>query len=210
MRSVTTSSSRVAEAERRGDVEQSGFLRAAHARAEEAARELREIAGGLYPPALQQYGLAAALESLADTQPLALQTTLPAGRRYPARVEAAAYAVVAEATAQLPSLRVAVGESDGILELRLVGLAGRADHLARGPRRRRRRRRLGAGLGAEDHVRDRVRDYCLTATWANAVVPSLWSNAQCATCGPRMVTRLRASSGIHATIRLVSVSSSVA
>ena len=111
----------VAEAERRGNVEQSGFLRAAHARAEEAARELREIAGGLYPPALQQYGLAAALESLADTQPLALQTTLPAGRRYPARVEAAAYAVVAEAAAQLPSLRVAVGESDGILELRLVG-----------------------------------------------------------------------------------------
>ncbi len=116
----------ISEAERRGNDELVGLLRAAHGHAAEAGRELREIAGGIYPPALHSYGLIAALDSLADIRPLQLSSSLPADRRYPGPVEAAAYAVVAEAVSQLPSLAVAVSEAGGRLELALDGWDGRA------------------------------------------------------------------------------------
>ncbi|GAA3563736.1 sensor histidine kinase [Kribbella ginsengisoli] len=75
----------------------SGRLQAAQAQVKKALNELREIAHGLYPNALAGEGLAAALETLAETHPIRIVLgRLPDGRFDPP-VESAAYFVVAEA-----------------------------------------------------------------------------------------------------------------
>jgi signal transduction histidine kinase len=62
----------------------------------EAIRELRVLVEGVYPPALSEQGLAAALEGLAERAPVPVDVAVPA-RRWPERVERTAYFVVAEA-----------------------------------------------------------------------------------------------------------------
>ena len=54
------------------------------------------LAHGLYPAILEEAGLAAALTTLTDTAPLAVDTRRVTAERYPAAVEIAAYQVVAE------------------------------------------------------------------------------------------------------------------
>ena len=63
-------------------------------------RELREFTEGVYPPALTEQGLAAALEGLAERAPVPVNLTVPA-RRWPERVERTAYLVVTEALANV-------------------------------------------------------------------------------------------------------------
>ena len=100
------------------------LLREAAARVDEATRELRAIAHGIFPSVLARAGLAAALDSLADERPLALSVDLELERRFPAEIEAAAYALVAEATAGASTpARVRVEERDSKLVIAVEGVA---------------------------------------------------------------------------------------
>ncbi|MFL5955393.1 MAG: histidine kinase [Gaiellaceae bacterium] len=101
-----------------------GLLREAAALVDETTRELRAIAHGIFPTSLASAGLAAALESLADERPLVLSIGLEPGRRFPAEVEAAAYALVAETTDGFgfsSPARVRVEEADSKLTVALEG-----------------------------------------------------------------------------------------
>jgi signal transduction histidine kinase len=62
-----------------------------------ALSELRELARGIHPAVLTEAGLSAALEALAERAPIPVTVEEIPQRRLPARVEAAAYFVVAEA-----------------------------------------------------------------------------------------------------------------
>lgn len=61
-----------------------------------ALEDLRSLAHGLYPSALVDEGLSAALELLAESGPMTLQIRRLPAQRHPAAVEAAAYFFVAE------------------------------------------------------------------------------------------------------------------
>jgi signal transduction histidine kinase len=71
-----------------------GRLEQAQREVQHALEELRELAHGLYPVALSEAGLAAALESLADRRPGLRLHRLPAGR-FPPAAEETAYFVIA-------------------------------------------------------------------------------------------------------------------
>jgi signal transduction histidine kinase len=100
------------------------LLRNAAARVAEATEELRNVAHGIFPATLANAGLAAALETLADSRPLVLSIHLETGRRYPAELETAAYAIVSEASAGVSDpVRVRVAERTGSLVVTLDGTA---------------------------------------------------------------------------------------
>jgi hypothetical protein len=71
-----------------------GRLEQAQREVQHALQELRELAHGLYPVALGEAGLAAAVESLADRRPGLRPLRLPVGRFAPT-VEETAYFVIA-------------------------------------------------------------------------------------------------------------------
>jgi signal transduction histidine kinase len=71
-------------------------LRAAAAQLGKIVHELRELTWGIYPPALAEQGLAAAVEALAERAPLPVTADIPA-RRWPEPVEQTAYFVISEA-----------------------------------------------------------------------------------------------------------------
>jgi signal transduction histidine kinase len=109
-------------AEAGGRVEAAMLVRAAAERVAEATAELRGVAHGIFPSTLANVGLAAALESLADERRLVLSFELAVARRFPAEVEAAAYAIVAEVTAGAGDpVRVRVKEHAGELVVTVEG-----------------------------------------------------------------------------------------
>ena len=63
-----------------------------------AIGELRELAHGIYPAALAEEGLAAAVEALAETSPIPVTIGHLTQRRLPPPVEAAGYFLIAEAS----------------------------------------------------------------------------------------------------------------
>jgi signal transduction histidine kinase len=73
-----------------------GLVANARAELDLAMRELRELARGLHPAVLSERGLAAALESLADSAALPVHVTGVTEERLGDAVEAGAYFVVAE------------------------------------------------------------------------------------------------------------------
>lgn len=73
-----------------------GLIELASAHLREATRELRELTEAIYPPALAEQGLAAAVEALAERAPLRVGTAIPAGR-LPEAVERTAYFMITEA-----------------------------------------------------------------------------------------------------------------
>jgi signal transduction histidine kinase len=88
-------------------------LRALLDRADErlsaAIGELRELAHGIYPAALTEEGLAAAVEALREHTPTPVTVIhIPQGR-FPDPVEAAAYFVIAETTGYMATLDAASG-----------------------------------------------------------------------------------------------------
>jgi signal transduction histidine kinase len=97
-------------------------LEQAEAELRQALAELRGLAHGLYPAALTEEGLGAALEALAEqtSSPLALGP-LP-GERFDPKVEAAAYFVVAEILKRSSPGRATVdaARADGRLMLKIV------------------------------------------------------------------------------------------
>jgi signal transduction histidine kinase len=86
-----------------------------------AVAELRELAHGLFPAALDEEGLAAAIEVLAEHEPRLLPGALP-GERYAPQIESAAYFLVGEALRLAPTGAVHVDAHHGderlIVELR--------------------------------------------------------------------------------------------
>ena len=84
---------------------------------ESAVDELRELARGLFPAALADEGLAAAVEDFADEATVPVTVTGLPVQRLPEAVESAAYFVVAEAVRRSAATRaaVAVVPADGLL-----------------------------------------------------------------------------------------------
>ncbi|MFF9161729.1 sensor domain-containing protein [Streptomyces longwoodensis] len=76
-------------------------LARAHAQADAALAELRELVHGIHPQVLADYGLAAAVADAADRSPVPVATEVDLPERLPAAVEAAAYFVVREALANV-------------------------------------------------------------------------------------------------------------
>jgi signal transduction histidine kinase len=109
--------------------------------------ELRELARGIHPAILTNYGLAAAIEALADRATVPVEIDI-AEARYPPAVESAAYFVVAEALtnvakyARATRASVTATQAEGRLELTITddGVGGA-------------RRATGGGLlGLDDRV----------------------------------------------------------
>jgi signal transduction histidine kinase len=76
------------------------LLAEARVGAEQALRELRDLARGIHPPMLTDRGLEAAVRSLADLSPIRVSVdTDLGGERLPAPVESALYFVAAEGLA---------------------------------------------------------------------------------------------------------------
>jgi len=75
------------------------LLADARAGAEQALRELRDLARGIHPPVLADRGLEAAIHSLADLSPMPVTVSVNVRQRPPAAVESTAYFVTAEALA---------------------------------------------------------------------------------------------------------------
>jgi PAS domain S-box-containing protein len=84
-----------------------------------ALEELRELARGIHPAVLTEYGLTPAVESLAARAPFPVELDLALEERLPPPVEAAAYYVVAEALtnvakyAHASCVQVHVAQEDG-------------------------------------------------------------------------------------------------
>jgi signal transduction histidine kinase len=86
-----------AAAESDADPELGRLASRAAAEIDGALGELRELADGIYPSILTEAGLAAALESLADTAPLPVELGEVTRDRYPAAIESTAYYAALEA-----------------------------------------------------------------------------------------------------------------
>jgi signal transduction histidine kinase len=99
--------------------------------AQQAIRELRELAHGLLPAVLAHGGLRPAVQELASRAPLPVETRIFAGR-LPARIEATAYFVIAEALtnivkhsgARRATIRASVARRTVYLEVRDDGVGG--------------------------------------------------------------------------------------
>jgi PAS domain S-box-containing protein len=97
-----------------------------------ALEELRELARGIHPAVLTEYGLAPAIEALATRAPFPVDVEVALDDRLPAPVEAAAYYVVSEALtnvtkyAEASDVRVHVFRDDGRahVEVRDDGVGG--------------------------------------------------------------------------------------
>jgi signal transduction histidine kinase len=97
-----------------------------------ALSELRELARGIHPAVLADRGLEPALSALAGRAPIPVDVTRAPSERLPARVEAAAYFVVAEALtnvarySQATRASVAVERHNGhaVVEVRDDGIGG--------------------------------------------------------------------------------------
>lgn len=113
-------------------------LEDAVAEARATIAELRDLVAGIHPSILTNRGLAAAVASLTARSPLPVAVDVP-DRRWPVRVEATAYFVVAEALANVAKhaaaeqAEVEVAEEDGslLVVVRDDGRGG-ADPLAGG------------------------------------------------------------------------------
>ncbi|WP_285619519.1 histidine kinase [Kineosporia sp. NBRC 101677] len=124
-------------------------LRAISKEISRALDELRDLARGIHPAVLSQAGLGAAVEALAQRQPVPVDVRLPLGR-YPAATEETAYSLISavlEVAGEEPAGRVRVEirghEADGILTIEIEDDANRPAQL-----------RLGAELpGMLDRVR---------------------------------------------------------
>jgi signal transduction histidine kinase len=123
----------MAEQKLADDPESAGELLAeARAGAEQALRELRDLARGIHPPVLVDRGLKAALTSLADSTPLKVTLSVEVPDRPPAVVETAAYFVAAEALANAAkhsqadavAIRIARADNDLTLEVTDNGVGG--------------------------------------------------------------------------------------
>jgi signal transduction histidine kinase len=83
-------------------------LEKAQAEVSAALAELRSVARGLYPRELADEGLAAGLETFAESSPIPINVAVRSGRRYAQPIEAAAYFVVAHCIGRSAGNRASV------------------------------------------------------------------------------------------------------
>jgi signal transduction histidine kinase len=94
--------------------------------AREALEELRDLARGIHPPVLTDRGLAAAIATLVDRNPLRVDVSVDLPERPPPTVETAAYFVVAEGLAnatkhaRATQVGIAISSTDGTLAVEVV------------------------------------------------------------------------------------------
>ena len=159
-------------------------LRHASEEARAAGAELRELARGLHPAGLAEYGLEPTLAALSGRSPLPLEVAALPDRRLPEVVEVTIYYLVSEALSN--AVKYA-----GATRVRVEVTQGADRVRGRGLRRRRGRRRPGAGLrpgrarepdrGARRHARrdepagagTRLRARIPLAPWRTAREPFL-------------------------------------
>jgi PAS domain S-box-containing protein len=90
---------------------------------EEILDELRELARGIHPAVLSEFGLGPALDGLARRAPIPVNVDVQVPARLPERIEVAVYYIVAEALtnvakhAQASNVVVAVEASDGVVSV---------------------------------------------------------------------------------------------
>jgi signal transduction histidine kinase len=77
------------------------LVRRAHAEAEAALADLREVVRGVHPRVLTDLGLAAAIREVADRMPISVHVDVDLEERPEPQVEAAAYFVVSEGLANV-------------------------------------------------------------------------------------------------------------
>jgi signal transduction histidine kinase len=114
----------------------------------QALTELRDLARGIHPAVLEQVGLGAAIETVAESMPLPVHATVDTGR-LPTAVEATTYFVICEALTNVVKHAVAtradvtVQRADSIVRVTVTddgaggatanaggGLAGLTDRVA--------------------------------------------------------------------------------
>jgi signal transduction histidine kinase len=141
-----------------GDPAAADLLQQAKAELADALEELRELARGIHPAILTDRGLAPALEMLAGRASIPVDVDVALDGRLPARVEAAAYYIVAEALtnaskhARASRVRVNVQRSDGraLVEVADDGVGGADQQRGSGLRGLRDRvEALGGELGLD-------------------------------------------------------------
>ncbi len=127
------------------DPEEGARIEAAEGKLRQALAELRELAHGIYPAALGDDGLAAALEALAEQSDVPIRLEALTEERFPAAVENAAYFAVAEAVKGAEAATVSVELRDGGLVVRVKKELGGGD-----PHRDARLVEIGDRIGALD------------------------------------------------------------
>jgi signal transduction histidine kinase len=117
-----------------------GLVHRAHGQLQNAIESLRDLTQGIYPTALTEHGLAAAIEGIADTSGVPIAVDIP-GTRWPEHVETTAYFLIAEAItnayrhAAATQVIVRVGELDGWVRVEVSddGRGGATFRPGRGP-----------------------------------------------------------------------------
>jgi signal transduction histidine kinase len=123
----------MAEQKLADDPERAGELLAeARVGAEQALRELRDLARGIHPPVLADRGLEAAISALANSTPMHVALSVDVPKRPSSAVESAAYFVTAESLANAAKhakadwldIRIATVGSNLELEITDDGIGG--------------------------------------------------------------------------------------
>ena len=120
-----------------GDGHLRKLMGAAHRNAVETLAELRDLARGIHPPALDR-GLAPALGSLADTVSIPVEVTVRAGERPSAAIETIAYFCAAELLANITKhsgatrAAICISDGDGRMLMRVTDNGGGGARLAPG------------------------------------------------------------------------------
>ena len=102
------------------------LLAEARVGAEQALRELRDLARGIHPPVLADRGLEAALQSLANSTPMKVTLSVDLEERPAPAVESAAYFVAAEALANAAKhararrVDISVARTSDLVDLQVV------------------------------------------------------------------------------------------
>jgi signal transduction histidine kinase len=118
----------------KGDVKEHGAresLTLARDYLQQTARELRDLAHGIYPAALTEQGLAAGVEMLAERSPVPITWCIP-DRRWPPRIENAMYFIISEclanvykhARANVVTVAVSVSQKQVLLTVEDDGVGG--------------------------------------------------------------------------------------
>jgi signal transduction histidine kinase len=108
------------------------LIQQAREEAQQAVKELRELARGIHPAVLSDHGLAAALEALATRAPVPVDVTGVPEQPLPRPIEAAVYFVTAEALtniakyahAEAASVNLAVDDDSVLLQITDDGVGG--------------------------------------------------------------------------------------
>ena len=102
------------------------LLAEARVGAEQALRELRDLARGIHPPVLADRGLEAAVRSLADLSPMQVNVSVDLAERPTAAVESTAYFVSAEALANAAkhaaaeSVQIRIARRGSVLRMDII------------------------------------------------------------------------------------------